>query len=282
MTPVAGKKKTGQGFLATRQYKGRAAFVKLFRGDEKPLAFTVGFCYLTPNRGKTVAKHRKRLTKKELKEDKVAEFFTEIAQYVQDNAKKVAGVIVLVVIVALIGSIAMRQRRAAEDEAKAWMARANLDLKQGNVSSALQAYEGIIDRFRGTWSQSDANFFMANTHFATGEHDSALVLFERYLGLKKRREEFTVSAKQGIAQCLEQSGRFRDAAESYLKVQREHPASPLAPDALLGAGRCYELAGDLQLAESTYSEIVELYPDSNQAALVKMPLLEIQAQLENS
>ncbi|MFH1312192.1 MAG: tetratricopeptide repeat protein [Candidatus Eisenbacteria bacterium] len=229
-----------------------------------------------------MAKHRKRLTKKELKEDQVAEFFMETVQYVRDNSKRVAGAIVLVIIAALIVTIAMRQRRAAEIEAKSWMARANLDLKQGNVSSALQAYTGIMDRFRGTWSHSDADFFMANAKFATGEPDSALVLFEKYLGLKKRREEFTVSAKQGIAQCLEQTGRFRDAAENYLKVQREHPGSPLAPDALLGAGRCYELAGDLRLAESTYSEIIELYPDSNQASLVKMPLLEIQAQLENS
>ena len=229
-----------------------------------------------------MAKHRKRLTKKELKEDKVAEFFMEGAQYVRDNAKKVAGVVVLAVIVALIATIAMRQRRAAEIEAKSWMARANLDLKQGNVSSALQAYSGIMDRFRGTWSHSDATFFTANAQFATGRPDSALVLFEQYLGLKKRREEFTVSAKQGIAQCLEEAARYRDAAESYLKVQREHPDSPLAPDALLGAGRCYELAGDLRLAESTYSELVELYPDSNQANLVTLPLLEIQAKLENT
>ena len=229
-----------------------------------------------------MAKHRKRLTKKELKEDQVAEFFMGTAQYIRDNAKKVAGVIILVVIAALVVSIAMRQRRAAEIEAKSWMARANIDLKQGNVSSALRAYSNIMERFRGTWSHADATFFAANAQFATGRADTALVLFERYLGLKKRREEFTVSAKQGMAQCLEESGRYSDAAESYLKVQREHPDSPLAPDALFGAGRCYELVGNLRLAESTYSDLVELYPDSNQANLAKVPLLEIQAKLENT
>jgi outer membrane protein assembly factor BamD (BamD/ComL family) len=229
-----------------------------------------------------VAKHRKRLTKKELKEDQVAEFFMGTAQYVRDNAKKVGGVIVLMVIAALIVSIAMRQRRAAEIEAKTWMARADIDLKQGNVSSALRTYSSVMDRFRGTWSHSDATFFAANAQFATGRTDTALILFERYLGLKKRREEFTVSAKEGIAQCLEESGRYMDAAESYLKVQREHPDSPLAPDALFGAGRCYELAGDLQLAESAYGDLLELYPDSNQANLAKVPLLEIQAKLENT
>ncbi len=229
-----------------------------------------------------MAKHRKRLTKKEIKEDEIAEFLAETVEYVRDHSRKIAGVAIIVAVAALIGMVAVRQRRAAELEAQSWVARANLDLKQGNVASALQTYSTVMDRFRGTWSHSDANFFAANANFITTRYDSALVLFERYLSLKKRREEFTVSSEQGIAQCLEQLARYREAAENYLKVQREHPDSPLAPDALLGAARCYELAGDLRLAESAYSELLDLYPDSNQANVARMPLLEIQAILEKS
>jgi TolA-binding protein len=229
-----------------------------------------------------LAKHRKRLTKKEIKEDRVAEFFLETVTYARDNSKKIGGIVVVVVIAALVVTAAMRQRRAAELEAQGWLARANIDLKQGNITSALQSYSTLMDRYRGTWSHSDANFFAANAHFYTARYDSAMVLFQRYLSLKKRRYEFTVSANLGIAQCLEQLGRYQEAAESYLKVQREHPDSPQAPDALLGAARCYELSGDLRPAENAYSELLEKYPDSNQANLARMPLLEIQAELENS
>ena len=229
-----------------------------------------------------MAKHRKRLTKKEIKEDRVAEFLLETAGYARDNSKKLIGIVVVVVVGALIFTAAMRQRRAAELEAQGWLARANIDLKQGNIPSALQSYGTVMSRYRNTWSHSDANFFAANAHFYVGRYDSAMVLFERYLNLKKRRDQFTVSSKQGIAQCLEQLGRYQEAADNYLKVQREHPEGPLAPDALLGAARCYEMAGDLRPAESTYSELLERYPDSNQANLARMPLLEIQAELENS
>lgn len=229
-----------------------------------------------------MVKGRKRLTRKEIKEDEVAQFFLEASRYVQQHSRKFVGLVLLAMIALIIVTVAVRQRRAAELEAQSWVARANLELKQGNVTSALQGYSGVAERYRGTWGHSDASFFAANANFAVGRYDSALVLFETYLNLKKRRAEFTVSCKQGIAQCLEQLGRYSEAAEGYLKVQREHPASPLAPDALFGAGRCYELAGDLPLAERTYSELIDLYPDSNQAGLVKLPLLEIQAKLEKT
>jgi tetratricopeptide (TPR) repeat protein len=229
-----------------------------------------------------VAKHGKRLTKKELKEDEVAEFFVDTTNYVRQHYRKVIGVAVVAVIAFLIVTVAMRQRRAAELEAQAWIARANLDLKMGSVNSALQSYQSIIGRYRGTWSHSDAVFFSASALFAVGRHDSAMIFFERYLNLGKRRPEFTVSAEIGVAQCLEELDRFLDAADRYRKVQREHPDSPHAPDALLGAARCLELSGDLETAEAIYQELIDLYPNSNSAATARMPLLEIRARQENT
>ena len=228
-----------------------------------------------------MARKHGRLTRKEIKEDKVAEFFVETAQYVRENSKRIAGIVVVGIVVLLVVTVAMRERRAAADEAAVWVWRANMDIKAGNLGSAMQSYSAVMDRYRGTWGHSDATFFMANAQFAVGHHDSALVLFEKYLNLGKRRKEFTVSSKEGIAQCLEELGRYQDAAESYLKVQREHQDSPLAPDALMGAARCYKLAGDLRSAEDAYNDLLEIYPDSSQATLAKILLMETQAKLEN-
>ncbi len=225
-------------------------------------------------------KHRK-LTKKEIKEDRVAEFFVEMVQYTRENSKRIVGIALVGVVALLIATVAIRERRAAENEAEVWVWRANMDMKTGNVGSAMQAYSAVIERYRGTWGHSDASFFLANARFAVGQYDSARVQFGKYLNLGKRRREFTVSSKEGIAQCLEELGGYREGAESYLKVQREHPDSPLAPDALMGAARCYRLAGDLASAENAYNNLLEIYPDSNQAALAKILLMETQAKLEN-
>ena len=228
-----------------------------------------------------MARKKHKLTRQEIKEDKVADFLIEAGRYIRENSRRLAGLALVVVVAVIILGLALRERRAAQDEADVWVWRANMDMKAGNVGSAIQTYSAVLDRYRGTWGQSDATFFLANAQFATGRYDSALVLFENYLNLGKRRSEFTVSSQEGIAQCLEELGRYGEAAEGYLKVQREHPDSPLAPDALMGAARCYRLAGNLEAAEGSYSDLLEMYPDSNQATLAKMLLMETQAKLEN-
>jgi TolA-binding protein len=229
-----------------------------------------------------VAKQQKRLTRKEIKEDKVAEFFVQAATYCREHSRRIWGVAIAVLVVAAISMLVVRQRQAAELDAQTLLANANLYLKQGDYSGALQNYATIRERFRGTWSYADATFLSAGANFAAGRYDSALVFFEGYLGQGKRREAFTASAKLGVAQCLEEMGRFGEAAENYLKIQREHMEDPLAPDALFGAARCYELAGDLRQAEAAYKDLMERYPKSRQANLAKMPLLEIQAKLEKT
>jgi TolA-binding protein len=225
-------------------------------------------------------KHRK-LTKKEIKEDKVAEFFMGMVLYARQNSRRMVGIALVAVVIVLVALVAVRERKAAENEAAIWVWRANMDMKAGNVGSAMQSYSAVIDRYRGTWGHSDASFFLANAQFAVGRYDSALVLFEKYLNLGKRRPEFTVSSREGIAQCMEELGRYQAAADSYLKVQAEYPKSPLAPDALMGAARCYALAGELRSAENAYNDLLEKYPDSNQVTLAKMLLMETQAKLEN-
>jgi TolA-binding protein len=229
-----------------------------------------------------VAKRRRKLTKKEIKEDEVAEFFVDTGHFIGNHWKKIVGGIIVVVIAVAIWGTWKHERGKAEAEAQTWLWRANLDMRSGNAGSAIQSYTNIIERYRGTWSHSDAVFFMANAQFSTGRYDSAMVMFETYLDLGKQRDQFAVSSEMGIAQCLEQLTRYDDAARKYLQVQQENPESPLAPDAILGAARCYELAGNLQTAESTYGDLLDLYPDASQASIARIRRLEMQAKLETT
>lgn len=229
-----------------------------------------------------MAKPRKRLTRRDIKEDELGEFVLSAWKYIREHTRQVAGIIAFVLVAVIIVTFAIRERRAAEESAQALLAQGNAQLTRGNLRAAIDMYDNVMDKYRGTLGHSDAVFFAANAHFLAGNYDSALVFFQRYLSLKKRRQDFTISAEEGIAQCLEEIGRYKEAAEAYLKVQREYPKSGLAPDALMGAGRCYELAGNLKEAERVYKELVDLYPDSNEASAVRIPLLELQARLEKS
>lgn len=226
-------------------------------------------------------KYHRRFERKEIKKDEFAEIVEKAVGVGAKHARQIIGIVLLVGIALVIAVFSVRSRREAQSIAQALLAEANMDAGSGNLKAALAGYSDIIGRYRGTWAHSDAVFFAGNAHFYSGSYDSAMVFFDRYLNLKKRRPEFTISAKIGKAQCLEEIGRYMEAANYYLQVQREHPESPLACDALLGASRCYRNLLEYDLAVQTYKELVGKYPESNEADIAKILLLETQAILEN-
>jgi tetratricopeptide (TPR) repeat protein len=219
-----------------------------------------------------------KITKKDLKEDHFAEAVGEGYFYVKHHSRRIVGALVIIIVVAVGVTFAIRQRKAAEIEAQAILARGNFDFKQGNYQAALRTYSGIRQRYRGTWSSADATFFSANAYFAAGLYDSSMALYNEYLNQGKRREDLTVSSKAGVAQSLEQKGLFEEAANNYLKTQREHPDNVLAKDVLLGAARCFRLAGNVDRAIEVYNELLELYPDSREAELARMQVLELEVR----
>ena len=219
-----------------------------------------------------------KLTKKDLKQDEFAEIVGEAVLYVKHHSRRIIGLVIIVIVIAIGSIFVVRQRRAAEIEAQTILARGTFDLKQGNYASALRTYSGIRQRYRGTWSAADATFFSANAYFASGSYDSSMAFYNEYLNQGKRRDDLTVSAKAGIAQSLEEKGMYLEAASSYLKAQQEHPDNVQARDLLLGAARCFRLAGDLVRAVEVYNDLIDTYPDSREAELARMQVLELEVR----
>lgn len=224
-------------------------------------------------------KYHRRFEKKEIKKDEFAEAVEKAVTVWRKHGRQIIGAGLLICLVIVIAVFAARGRREAQLAAQAILAEANMDAGSGNFKAALSKYADIIERYRGTWAHSDAIFFAGNASFYSGSYDSAMVFFDRYLNLKKRRPEFTVSAKIGKAQCLEELGRYKEAADYYQLVTKENPESPLVSDALLGAARCWRNLGDYAHAEQAYKELIERYPESSQSEVARVLLLEIQAIL---
>lgn len=225
-----------------------------------------------------MARKGKKLTKKDLKEDEFAEFVGESMLYVKHHSRRIIGILIVVIVVAVSVTFVIRQRRAAEIEAQAILSRGNFDFKQTNYGAALRTYAGIRQRYRGTWSAADATFFSANAYFASARYDSAMALYNEYLNQGKRRDYLTVSAKAGIAQSLEEQAMYAEAANNFLKTQQEHPDNMLARDMLLGAARCFRLAGNHDRAIEVYNDLIELYPDSREAELARMQVIELEVR----
>ena len=73
----------------------------------------------------------------------------------------------------------------------------------------------------------------------------------------------------GIAACMEEEQKYREAADRYAGYAEKQPASPFAPLALKDAARCYRLAGDMDMAGQMLRKIVEEYATSPVAQRAK-------------
>ncbi len=61
-------------------------------------------------------------------------------------------------------------------------------------------------------------------------------------------------------------GKYADAQKAYLKVKQNYPESELVPSAIYSAGICALKMDDIEGAKRFFSEVVNSYPTSEEAA----------------
>ena len=84
-----------------------------------------------------------------------------------------------------------------------------------------------------------------------------------------------------MGQCLFELGRYKGAITEFQKVIVRDDRSPWAPKAMLMQGGAFEALGtkeDVDAAVVFYSELLRLYPSSEQAALAQEKLDALQAR----
>jgi outer membrane protein assembly factor BamD len=130
----------------------------------------------------------------------------------------------------------------------------------------------------------DSLWQRAMADFSQGKWDKALTLFQRTILEIPAGDSLAIEARFRVAECLFAQGNQLQAAREFRKVSDETPNARLAPEALLRAGDAY---GDLwrrpeldptygQTALSTYTELVNRYPDSRAAARAKLRTTELE------
>ena len=93
--------------------------------------------------------------------------------------------------------------------------------------------------------------------------------------------EWVLEAQYLVGQCLFELGRYKGAITEFQKVIVRDDRSPWAPKAMLMQGGAFEALGtkeDVDAAVVFYSELLRLYPSSEQAALAQEKLDALQAR----
>ncbi|MFN0157944.1 MAG: tetratricopeptide repeat protein [Bacteroidota bacterium] len=213
---------------------------------------------------------KKRISKRELKEDALITGYVKATGYYEQNKKSiqygVLGVIaVVVVLFVYLNNRSTNDRVAMTELGKVYSLYDNSQFQlaiDGVPERNISGLKAIVDNYGGTHSGELARFYLANSYFNLEKYDEALAQFEEF---SADGEELVVSRLAGIAACEEAKGLHGDAAENFEKAATKFSGNVNVPENLYHAARNYAKAGNKERALDIYKKIKKDHSKSTYA-----------------
>ncbi|MBD3287470.1 tetratricopeptide repeat protein [candidate division KSB1 bacterium] len=221
-------------------------------------------------------KPRKRLTKKQIKEDKLVTYYFKAIDYINENSKIVFGIIIgIIAIVALLYMYSWSKENA-EMSASLELTKAREELKNTQPERATDILRSMINNYSGTKSAGRGVYHLANIMYSQSNYDEAFNYYKKYIDDYNDDPILASSSYSGMGACMEQKEEFLKAAEYYKKGAQKFSKNFEAPRQLMAAARCYKLANNRAEAEKMYQKVIDKYPDSAQKRDAELFLSELQ------
>ncbi len=210
-------------------------------------------------------KPRKRLTKREVKEDKFVTFASNATDFVQQNWKQIALGIAAVLVVILVGAGCGKHRKTRENSASDRLVEAAIAEQEGERDRAEKLYAQVISKYGRTQAGIPARTSLGALQFSGGKFDEAIATYRQAVDRVGTDPLSAFAAYSGVGACLEEQGKYEEAAIQYRAYAQKYPRSPFAPEVLSDAARCFMQAGRTDEARTTWEQIVDAYPKSQAA-----------------
>ena len=213
---------------------------------------------------------KKKISKKELKEDALVTKYAQATAFYEKHKKNISiGITALVVII--IASMVYINNRNANNE------RALVDLGKvhsyydnaqyqvavdGIPAQNIPGLKSIVENYGGTTSGNLAKFYLGDAYFNLGKYDEALQQFKSF---SAPDQLLSVSRLSGIAACYEAKGVHDEAADYYEEAATKYNQDVNAAENLNDAARNYALAGKKEKAIELYKRLKAQFPTSSYA-----------------
>ncbi|UCE65517.1 MAG: tetratricopeptide repeat protein [Candidatus Zixiibacteriota bacterium] len=218
----------------------------------------------------------KRITKKQMKEDRLVSSVFKTSEFIQKNPKPfiiggTAAAVIFIAVILFLWNIDKKNTQAA-----GYLARAQISYDRGFGDDALIDLKSVVDNYSNTSAAALACFKLADIYFENGNYEEALryfiIMIDNYPDDKMK----LASSAAGAAACHEQKGDPLEAGRYYKMAADLYPDRLWAPQNLLNAGRNYIAAGDLESARMVFNEIIDSYKESREINNAKRFLSEIE------
>ncbi|UCC43892.1 MAG: tetratricopeptide repeat protein [Candidatus Zixiibacteriota bacterium] len=198
-----------------------------------------------------------KITKRQIKEDKFTTMMLTTKDRVAENWQFVA--IGLVVVIMIISGLVyyVNSQEEARQEAGERFARALLDYRNGEHQIAILGLNTIVEEYGSDDVAEQSVFLLGKLNLLDRNYPEASRYFEMYLDRYSQNLLNRAAAVAGLATCLENQGRYAEAAVKFETAASEFSGGPSEGDYLVGALRNYLEAGDPDRAKLVLERIEE-------------------------
>jgi len=207
-------------------------------------------------------KPRKRLTKREIKEDPLVTKYVQVKQFWLHHQKEFNIIIGVIAVVVIVGFLMIKSKKSAEIKASSKLAIPETFYHLRDYERSIPELETIVEQYPGTHSAGMAVFFLANVHYDQKEYEKANDYYDIYLDDYSDDDIFISSSLAGKAACMENIEDYKQAAELYFKAAKKFPDLFTSPYNVMNAVRCYKFAGLKDKAKELSKYVINKYPDT--------------------
>jgi tetratricopeptide (TPR) repeat protein len=229
-----------------------------------------------------VLERRKRISKKEMKQDTLVTTYYKAYNFVVDNQMRImigVGAVALIVVAMVLYS-----NKKANDNQKAAALLAKI-IPTYDAGKYQQAIDGqktpvviglqeIVEKYGGSEQGEDARIFLANSYYFTGKYDEAMENYEDYSG---SNPIFKATALAGQADCLEVKKEYEKAADLFKRASAISPSDPSNAEYLLKAGIDLMKVNKNDEAKQLFETIKEEYKTAASSLEVDKYLVQIKS-----
>lgn len=218
-------------------------------------------------------KAQKKLTKKEIKEDKFVEATMQARAYVEDNYKQVSIITAAIFIVFLLIMGYNYVHSQTSERSFTLLGEAQLEYQNMNYTKARTLLDRLEAEYSGTDAADQGLLLLGNLNYQQDKYQEAADSYRAFTDSYSGSDILIASGYAGYAASQEKLSNFEEAARFYLKAQNADPDFVESSNYLYLAALNFISIEDYSAARTALDKIVTDYPDSQREQDAKAQLI---------
>lgn len=210
---------------------------------------------------------QKKLSRKEIKEDKLVEVYYKSQSFFEENKNKIF-IYLGVILIAVLAVFWYIDNKNSQNEKAALHLSKVMDMYdggdylgaiEGKKDANIKGLKEIVAEFGSSENGETAKIYLANSYANLGKSDEALKYYEDYSG---DIDLYSSASLAGQASYFAAKNEYSKAADLYIKASKVSKTNTLNPEYMLQAAVNYFEAGEKETAKELFQTIKDEYKTS--------------------